>query len=62
MNKRQHFKGSKRLRRWHRTGAEDRRFARTRLPDVGSGADPTAGVPIPVRRGPGGRYHRGETV
>lgn len=55
MTKRQHGKGKKRLRGWHRGRNVGRAAARRPLPDVGSGADPTAGVPIVGNLGAGKR-------
>lgn len=49
MTKRQAGKGKKRRKSWHRRG-EEKRFYRDPLPEVGSGADPTAGAPIPLAR------------
>jgi hypothetical protein len=49
VTRRQHHRGKKRLKAWHRGRGEARRWARSVLPDVGSGADPTAGQPGPVR-------------
>lgn len=43
-------KGLKRRKNWHRGKGEARRWQRTELPDVGSGADPTTGAPTPLRR------------
>jgi hypothetical protein len=52
MAKRQHFKGKKRMKSWHRGHGEARRSeaAQRSLPDVGSGADPTAGAPVGLNR------------
>jgi hypothetical protein len=52
--RRQKHKGPKRPKHWHRGAGEARRWARIRLPDVGSGADPTTGLPEPNprRKGP----------
>lgn len=60
MSRRQHFKGKKRMKGWHRGRTEAGRWARTQLPDVGSGADPTTGTPAPLRR-TGGR-NRGDAL
>lgn len=46
---RQKGKASKRPKHWHRGKSEAERWAAVNLPDVGSGADPTTGVPIPHR-------------
>ena len=45
MGKRQHHKGLKRPRHWHRGKGEARRWAHLRLPDLETGADPT-GQPV----------------
>lgn len=44
-------KGGKRRREWHHSyGTHHRHFAQQPpLPDLGSGADPTAGTGIPIR-------------
>ena len=42
-------KRGKRRKNWHRGRGEARRWEAVQLPDVGSGADPTTGVPIPQR-------------
>lgn len=47
--RRQKHKGLKRPKSWHRGAVEARRWAATQLPDVGSGANPTAGTPRPRR-------------
>jgi hypothetical protein len=43
-----HPRGKKRPKHWHVSDIA-RRWARTHLPEVGSGADPTAGEPTPLR-------------
>jgi hypothetical protein len=43
VTRRQHHRGKKRLKGWHRGRGEARRWARSVLPDVQSGADPTTG-------------------
>ncbi len=48
----------KRPKNWHRGQREDWLHLHTQLPDVGSGADPTTGAPIPMP-GPGSSRHRG---
>jgi len=48
--RRQKHKGRKRPKHWHRGAGEARRWAVLRLPDVGSGADPTSGAPQPRNR------------
>lgn len=54
VTRRQHGKGNKRLRGWHRGGALGRKAARRKpLPDVGSGADPTSGAPVVGNLGAG---------
>ena len=54
----QHHRGKKRLKKWHRGKGEAHRWENRQLPDVGSGADPTTGQPIRLRRNqPGGRVH-----
>lgn len=61
--RRQHFKGRKRLKSWHRGQAEGRRWARTALPDLNTGADPTTGTPQPIhleRRT--GKQQRGDSI
>jgi hypothetical protein len=59
----QKHKGRKRPKHWHRGQSEARRWQATQLPDVGSGADPTAGAPTPVHRArPAGNTHRGDTL
>lgn len=55
MTRPQKGKHHKRPKAWHRGTNEDRRYRRTRLPDVNSGADPTTGTPQPVKYGPGKR-------
>lgn len=59
MSKRQHHRGKKRPKSWHRGQGESRRWGRVALPDTGTHADPTAGTPIPLRRK--GRQDRGDT-
>lgn len=60
MTRRQHFKGKKRMKSWHRGRSEARRWVRTLLPDLGSGADPTEGAPTPLHTGK--QQPRGEAV
>lgn len=56
VSRRQHGKGLKRQRGWHRGRAFGRWAARQRpLPDVGSGADPTVGAPQVGNLGAGKR-------
>lgn len=64
MAKRQHFKGKKRMKSWHRGQSEARRWRGSDLPDLGTGADPTAGEPAPLhhRRRTGKQQPRGEAV
>lgn len=64
MNRRQKGKGSKRRKRWHRGRGEARLFDRalTELPDVASGADPTTGEPIPLRRDSGPSRLHGDAL
>lgn len=50
MTRPQKHKSWKRPRSWHRGPVEARRWHATALPDVGSGADPTAGTPRRLRR------------
>lgn len=59
MSKRQHHRGKKRPKSWHRGKGEARHWdAQRDLPDLGTGADPTSGQPTPLRRNqPGGRIH-----
>jgi hypothetical protein len=61
---RQHGKGGKRLKRWHRGKGEARRWRdieRT-MPDLGTGAAPEDAAPPQVaHRGPGKRW-RGEAA
>jgi hypothetical protein len=52
-------KGKRRPKHWHRRDEIDRWDAAD-LPDVGSGADPTAGTPRPPRRVAG--RNRGDTL
>jgi hypothetical protein len=61
-HRRQKGKGSKRLKSWHRGRGEARRWRTVarRLPELGTGADPTAGEPVPYPRGPS-RMH-GDTA
>jgi hypothetical protein len=49
----QRGKGGKRRRDWHHTSQSDvmRDYKPESLPDLGTGADPTAGTPTPLRRG-----------
>lgn len=62
--KRQKGKGNKRKKSWHRGRGESRRFAKTmrQLPDVGSGADPTTGAPIPLRKDSGPSRLHGDSL
>lgn len=62
MGKPQKGKGNKRRKSWHRGKAAARHQARAldRLPDVGSGADPTEGAPQPLRRV--GSKNRGDAL
>jgi len=58
VSRRQHHRGKKRLKGWHRGKGEARNWGRIDLPDLGTGADPTSGEPAPLRRNqPGGRIH-----
>lgn len=58
MSRRQHHRGKKRPKHWHRGHNEARQWKRTELPDLGTGADPTSGAPRPLRRKQsGGRVH-----
>lgn len=57
---RQKGKGNKRRKSWHRGGSEARRWQRTQLPEVDSGADPTEAEPLPLRRK--GHQNRGDTA
>lgn len=50
MSRRQRGKDHKRSRSWHRGRSEFIRWRSVQLPDVRSGADPTAGAPRPLRR------------
>jgi hypothetical protein len=50
VTRRQKHKGRKRPKHWHRGAGEARRWAALRLPEVGSGADPTTGAPQPRGR------------
>lgn len=47
---RQHHKGKKRMKSWHRGQSEARLWARVELPDLGTGAEPTSGQPQPIHR------------
>lgn len=63
MGKRQHHKGMKRPRSWHRGQTEARHWRRLDLPDLRTGADPTTGEPTPVhRQRRTGKQQRGEAV
>lgn len=63
MGKRQHHKGKKRPKTWHRGRTEVARWRRVAdLPDLGSGADPTSGAPTPLRRQHPGRAARGDAL
>lgn len=64
MAKRQHHKGKKRPRSWHRGEVEARHWRGLALPDLATGADPTAGEPTPVHRArrTGKQRPRGEAV
>lgn len=56
-------KGHKRRKQWHRGRGEAQRWQLLRLPDVGSGADPTSGGPEPVHRSRrSGNSHRGDAL
>ena len=62
--RRQHGKGGKRLKRWHRGSGEARRWdqAERTLPVLGTGAGPEDAAPPQVsNRGPGKRW-RGEAI
>lgn len=60
---RQKGKGGKRSRDFHRSTAKGLQvLAMPELPDVGSGADPTAGTPTRVLRGGGRNVYRGEAA
>jgi len=50
VTRRQHHRGKKRLKGWHRGRGEARRWAATDLPDLQTGADPTQGEPAPIHR------------
>jgi hypothetical protein len=56
---RQKGKGHKRPKAWHRGAGEARLWRSADLPDVATGADPTAGAPTPLtnRRSPAARRH-----
>jgi hypothetical protein len=63
MRRPQRGKGNKRRKHWHRGQGEARRWLRSQLPDVGSGADPTGGEPAPVHRSRrSGDTHRGDAL
>lgn len=51
MTRRQKGKGNKRPRAWHhgRAAGRDGGRALAALPDLATGADPTAGAPVPLR-------------
>lgn len=53
MGRSQKGKSKKRPKSWHRGHVEARAFKKNELPDVGSGADPTSGVPKPVSNSKG---------
>lgn len=61
MSKRQHHRGKKRPKAWHRGRTEARQWQRHGdLPDLGTGADPTTGAPSPRRRS--GRQKPGDAL
>jgi len=64
VTRRQKGKGSKRRKGWHRGQVEADRLERALrlLPDVCSGADPTDGEPVPLRRDSGSSRLHGDTV
>jgi hypothetical protein len=64
MGKRQKGKGSKRKKGWHRGRVEADLFEElmARLPDVNSGADPTEGAPVPLRRDSGPSRLHGDAL
>jgi len=61
--RRQHHKGRKRLKSWHRGQVEATRWRRILLPDLGTGADPTAGAPRPIHQSRRtGKQQRGDAI
>jgi hypothetical protein len=51
-------KGRKRPKSWHHGQNEDRLWEAADLPEVDSGADVTAGEPVPLRKGPARAWRR----